>query len=295
MSRTAEEERTGTSRLVGEDALHLIDMALEEDRGAGDWTSRWTVPARMRASAQIVARANGVLAGTAVAAAVFARLDPRVSCSIECDDGDTIEAGDIVITLRGPARAVLTGERVALNFLQHLSGVATQTRRFVAAVSGTDASILDTRKTTPGWRMLEKSAVRAGGGVNHRHGLYDMVLIKDNHIAIAGGLAAAVDRVRELNTKGLPVQVEVRSPEELDDALGLGVEHVLLDNMDPDMLRDAVRRARAAAHTVTLEASGNVSLQNVRAIAETGVQRISIGALTHSAPAVDFSMRMVRQ
>jgi nicotinate-nucleotide pyrophosphorylase (carboxylating) len=287
-------ERQAASRLVADETVHLIDLALEEDRGSGDWTSRWTIPARTRATAQIVARAQGVVAGTAVAAAVFARLDPRVECSIEIADGGQIRPGDVLCSLKGPARALLTGERVALNFLQRLSGIATLTRRFVDAVAGTGVRILDTRKTTPGWRSLEKDAVRAGGGENHRLGLYDMILIKDNHVAIAGGVAEAIARVREQNNRKLPVEIEVRTIEELETAIDAGVDRVLLDNMDARMLRDAVKLARRRSKDITLEASGNVSLETVRDIASAGVDCISIGALTHSAPALDFSLRVER-
>src|SRR5688500_4613436 len=173
--------------LVSEEELALVDMALAEDRGSGDWTSRWVVPARTRASARVVAKADGVLAGLAIASVVFMRLDPRVEFASAVSDGAQVREGDVVCTIRGPARTVLTGERTALNFLQRLSGIATMTRKFVDAIAGTDTRILDTRKTTPGLRTLEKAAVKAGGGENHRFGLYDMVLIKENHIAIAGG------------------------------------------------------------------------------------------------------------
>jgi nicotinate-nucleotide pyrophosphorylase (carboxylating) len=280
--------------LVEEEAVHLIDLALEEDRGSGDWTSRWTIPARTRARAQVICKSDGIVAGTAVAAAVFARIDPRVTCSIEMADGSNIRAGDLLCSLQGPARAVLTGERVALNFLQRLSGIATLTRRFVDAVAGTGVRILDTRKTTPGWRSIEKAAVRAGGAENHRHGLFDMVLIKNNHIDIAGGVAEAVARVREQNVKKLPVEIEVRTVEELQAALQAGIDRLLLDNMDLRSLRHAVTLARKVNPNVTLEASGKVNIDNVREVAEAGVDCISIGALTHSAPALDFSLRVVR-
>jgi nicotinate-nucleotide pyrophosphorylase (carboxylating) len=198
----------------------------------------------------------------------------------------------VILTLRGPGRAILTGERVALNFLQRLSGVATTTRRFADAVAGTNARILDTRKTTPGWRTLEKAAVRAGGGENHRHGLYDAVLVKDNHIAIAGGIEEAIRRIRDHNVQGLPVIVEVRTLEELDAVLEHTVDRILLDNMDTASLREAVRRTRCRTGPA-LEASGNMSLDRVREVAGTGVDFISVGALTHSAPAMDLSLRIV--
>lgn len=279
---------------VDDAALHLIDLALEEDRGAGDWTTRWTVPARTRVHGRITAKADGVIAGIGVMAAVFLRLDPRVEFDVAAHDGERVTAGDIVCTLRGPGRTILTGERVALNFLQQLSGIATMTRKFVDAISGTNTRILDTRKTTPGWRTLEKAAVVAGGGTNHRAGLYDMVLIKDNHIAIAGGLKEAVTRINEQNTKNLPVTVEVHSLEALDAAIEVGATRLLLDNFDLQTLDAAVKRARKSKTKPQLEASGNMTLDRVRAVAETGVDFISVGALTHSAPALDLSLLIYR-
>ena len=283
--------RAATVVAVDDEALQLIAMALAEDRGPGDWTTRWTVSARTRGEAQIVAKAEGVIAGVGLAAAVFLRLDPRVEIDVAVSDGGSVRPGDVVCDVRGPARAMLTGERVALNFLQRLSGIATLTRRYVDALKGTGTKVLDTRKTTPGWRSLEKGAVRAGGGANHRAGLYDMVMIKDNHKAIAGGLAAAVARVRDQNTRELPICVEVHSLAELDDALAAGVDRLLLDNMDVETLTSAVKRAQRARPRPQLEASGNMTLKRVRQVAETGVDFISVGALTHSAPALDLSMR----
>jgi nicotinate-nucleotide pyrophosphorylase (carboxylating) len=292
-SSAARKSAPPASLIVDDATLHLIDLALAEDRGAADWTTRWTVPARLRARAEIVAKAAGTIAGVAAATAVFLRLDPRVAAESRVRDGDPVQPGDIVCALAGPARAILTGERVALNFLQRLSGVATLTRRFVDAIAGTDARILDTRKTTPGWRSLEKSAVRAGGGVNHRIGLFDAVLIKDNHIAIAGGVAAAIERVREQNARGLEVTVEVRTADELEAALHAGVDRILLDNMDLEALAAAVGRARKERGRPVLEASGNMTLERVRAVAETGVDFISVGAITHSATALDLSLRVL--
>ncbi|HSJ07604.1 MAG TPA: carboxylating nicotinate-nucleotide diphosphorylase [Longimicrobiales bacterium] len=279
---------------VDDAALHLIDLALEEDRGAGDWTTRWTVPARTRVTGVIGAKAEGVIAGVALAAAVFLRLDPRVDVDVVHGDGEAVRDGDRVIRFTGPGRAILTGERVALNFLQRLSGVATLTRRFVQAVEGTGARILDTRKTTPGWRALEKAAVRTGGGENHRAGLYDMILIKENHAAIAGGIAEAVTRIRDQNTRNLSVTVEVHSPEDLEAALAAGVERILLDNLDIPTMASIVKRVRKLRRRPLLEASGNMNLERVGAVAATGVDFISVGALTHSAPALDLSMRITR-
>lgn len=276
--------------LVSEEELALIDMALTEDRGQGDWTSRWVVPARTRAQARIVAKADGVLSGLSVASAVFLRLDPRTEFISSLSDGSRINEGDVVCTIRGPARTILTGERTALNFLQRLSGIATMTRKFVDAVEGTDAKILDTRKTTPGLRSLEKAAVKAGGGENHRVGLYDMVLIKENHIAVAGGVAEALKRAHDANTKGLRVEIEVQNKEELRAALDGGCDIILLDNMDVQQIRECVRVVKQRSPQVKTEASGNMTLDRVRAVAETGVDYISVGALTHSVTALDLSL-----
>lgn len=283
---------TAPQFLVSDDELRLIDMALAEDKGAGDWTTRWVVPARTRAHARIVAKAEGVIAGLGIASAVFMRLDPRVEITTAVTDGGGVREGDLVCTIRGPARTILTGERTALNFLQRLSGIATLTHRFVAAVAGTEAKILDTRKTTPGWRSLEKAAVKAGGGENHRFGLFDMVLIKENHIAIAGGVAEALKRVHDANTKGLRVEIEARNKDELRAALDAGCDMVLLDNMDVQAIRECVRVVKQRAPQVQTEASGNMTLERVRAVAETGVDYISVGALTHSAMALDLSLLM---
>lgn len=277
---------------VDDDALHLVDLALNEDRGTGDVTTIWTVTARARAEARIVAKASGVIAGLEIARAVFVRVDPRVELEAKVHDGDRVSLGDVVCTLHGPARAVLTGERTALNFLQRLSGVATLTRAYVDEVAGTNARILDTRKTTPGWRTLEKAAVRAGGGANHRYGLHDMVLLKENHIAMAGGIAAALEMVASQNRTRVPVEIEVRNLDELEQAIHAGAERVMLDNMTLDEMRAAVERARAGKRPPRLEASGNMTLDRVRAVAETGVDDISVGALTHSAVALDLSMQV---
>lgn len=275
-------------------ALKLIDLALAEDRGPGDWTTRWTVPARTKASAKIIAKQDGVIAGLALASACFLRLDPRVEFEASCSDGDRVKKGTIVATIQGPARAILTGERSALNFLQRLSGIATITRRYVDAVAGTRTRILDTRKTTPAWRALEKAAVRAGGGENHRFGLFDMVMIKENHAAIAGGITEAIRRVMDANTKGLRVEVEVRNDSELRAAVDARVDRILLDNMDVEAMKEAVRVVRKRASGIEIEASGNMTLDRVRSVAETGVDFISVGAITHSAAALDLSLLMDR-
>jgi nicotinate-nucleotide pyrophosphorylase (carboxylating) len=268
----------------------LIRVALDEDIGAGDWTTRWTVPAERRAGAEIVAKSGGVLSGLDVAVAVFRTVDPALRLSPGVGEGSPLRPGTVVLRIEGSARSILTAERVALNLLQRLSGIATLTRRFVDAVQGTGTRILDTRKTTPGMRALEKRAVLAGGGENHRFGLFDMVLIKENHIAAAGGIAAAVERVRRANSQGIPVEVEVTNHIELREALKCGIDRVLLDNMAPDTLREAVEIVRGTDPAPETEASGGVSLESVRATAECGVDYVSVGALTHSAPALDLSL-----
>ncbi len=265
----------------------LISEALEEDINGGDVTTRAIVPPEATATAAIIARAEGVVAGLAIAERVFHHLDGSVSMKYHKSDGQLVAAGERLATVEGPASALLSGERVALNFLQRLSGIATLTHQFVQAVAGTGAVILDTRKTTPGWRLLEKWAVRLGGAHNHRMGLFDMVLVKENHIAIAGGIRQAVEAVRRTWGQQFPVEVEVRNRQELEEALALNVDRILLDNMNLEQLREAVQMT---AGRVPLEASGGVTLQTVRAIAETGVDYISVGQLTHSAPALDISM-----
>jgi nicotinate-nucleotide pyrophosphorylase (carboxylating) len=271
----------------------LIKMALNEDLGErGDVTSRSTIPATTRIDGKIVAKAEGVIAGLPLVQKVYQQIEPSVVVVMRCQDGDHVSAGTLVCEVSGPAQPVLTGERVALNFLGHLSGIATLTAQFVRATRGTKTVILDTRKTTPGWRSLEKYAVRMGGGQNHRMGLYDMVMIKDNHIDSAGSITAAVNAVRaNPQANGLPIEVEVRDLEELREVLPLDVDRVLLDNMSEAQMCEAVQ---LTAGRVPLEASGNMSLERVAAVAATGVDFISVGALTHSAPTLDLSMRITR-
>lgn len=275
------------------EALALIVAALAEDVGAGDFTTLWTVPAERRAEARIVAKSAGVLAGCSVACEVFRHVDPSLEIESPAKDGATLAPGAPALVVRGSARSILTAERTALNFLQRLSGVATVTRRYVAAVEGTGARVIDTRKTTPGMRLLEKEAVVSGGGANHRIGLHDMVMIKDNHIAAAGGITAAVDAVRRSNDRGLRVEVETTSLDEVREALTAGVDRVMFDNMTPALMAQAVElvRARGEARPET-EASGGITLETIRAYAETGVDFISVGALTHSAPALDLSLQL---
>lgn len=266
--------------------LELIDRALAEDVGEGDRTTEATVPAEAAARARIVQKAPGAIAGLDVAGKVFERVDPSLRFTARVEEGVWREEG-LVAEVAGRARAILTGERVALNFLGRLSGIATLTARFVRAVEGTGARILDTRKTTPGLRALEKAAVVAGGGVSHRFGLHDAILVKENHSALAGGVGEATRLALAAAPAGMKVEVECSSLAELDEALAAGAAHVLLDNMSAAELREAVARAASRA---TLEASGGVSLDTVRAIAEAGVDFISVGALTHSAPALDLSL-----
>ncbi|WP_025745734.1 carboxylating nicotinate-nucleotide diphosphorylase [Kallotenue papyrolyticum] len=265
----------------------LLRRALAEDRYAEDVTTLCTVPATAQVVATLWAKAPGVIAGLAVAERLVALLDPQLRWQPLVADGATIEAGMPLARIVGPGRAVLSGERTLLNLLQYMSGIATLTRQYVAAVAGTRAIILDTRKTAPGLRLLSKWAVRLGGGQNHRQHLAEMVLIKENHIAAAGGLAAAVARVRAGDPLGRAIEVEVCSLDELRIALELAVDRILLDNMSLDELRAAVA---LAAGRVPLEASGNITLANVAAVAATGVDYISVGALTHSAPALDLSL-----
>ncbi len=275
-------------------ARSLIEAALHEDIGAGDFTTLWTVPQEATSRAVIVAKQPLTISGIGLACAVFEETGPDLEVDIEIGDGHRANNEQVVITIAGRTRGILTGERVALNFLGHLSGIATFTHRFVEAVAGTEAVIVDTRKTTPGWRQLEKRAVEDGGGTNHRIGLYDMVMVKDNHIAAVGGVEHAVARVRHHNQAGIPVQVEVTSIHQLTRVLPLGVDRILLDNMSLETLREAVRRVRAYGERAPVtEASGNVSLGTVRSVAETGVDQISVGALTHSAPVADLSLRVV--
>ena len=265
----------------------LIQRALAEDVGEGDVTSRAVVPEGSRASGSVVAKAEGVVAGLPVAEAVFEAVGGDLELEGHAIDGDRVGPGTELLSVRGDARAILAAERVALNLLGRLSGIATLTARYVAAVEGTGARILDTRKTTPGMRALEKAAVVAGGGSSHRFGLYDAVLVKENHVRVAGGVGEAARRALVGAPAGVQVEVEVESLEELDEALAAGVGRVLLDNMAPDALRAAVERTNGRA---LLEASGGIDLETVRAVAETGVDFISVGALTHSAPALDVSL-----
>ncbi len=263
----------------------IVARALAEDVGDGDVTTAATVPPQARARALITQKAPGVVFGLEAAEQTFRQLDPAIAFDALTGEGEWRDGGPVA-EVEGAARAILTGERTALNFLQRLSGVATLTARCVQAVEGTGVRILDTRKTTPGLRRLEKAAVRAGGGNNHRTGLYDEILIKENHAAIAGGVGLAVRLARE-RAPELPLEVECRDLGEVQEALAAGAPRILLDNMSAAQLREAVRHVDGRAE---LEASGGVTLQTLREIASTGLQFISVGALTHSAPALDLSL-----
>jgi nicotinate-nucleotide pyrophosphorylase (carboxylating) len=271
-----------------EELTALVGRALEEDVGSGDITTQATVAPSARGRAQITQKAPGVIYGLEAAETTFALLDPDVRIERLAPEGVWREEGGPVMSVDGRARAILTGERTALNFLAHLSGVATMAARAARAVQGTGARVLDTRKTTPGLRALEKQAVAAGGASNHRAGLYDAILIKENHIAAAGGIAAAIARARAAAPEAArTLEIEVSTPEEIGQALAAGAPRLLLDNMDEHQLRAAVAQVDGRAE---LEASGGVTLQTLSSRAQTGVESISMGALTHSAPALDLSL-----
>lgn len=281
-----------------------VELALMEDTGAGDLTTLACIKSE-KARAEIVAKSEGILAGLVVVEATFLKLDQNMELTARKEDGEMFKPGEIIITISGNNRAILTGERTALNFLGHLSGIATLTSKFVKKVEGTGAGILDTRKTIPGLRYLEKYAVTCGGGSNHRYGLYDMALIKDNHIAACGSITNAVEQMRvfinsddykkkfSISPDEVEIEVEVSTEEQLTEAIECKVKRILLDNRSINQLKEMVKMARRLRGDVVLEASGNVTLDTVRDVAETGVDLISIGALTHSAPSSDFSLKMV--
>ena len=264
----------------------IIHRALEEDLGDGDITTLSTVPARSVLKGTFIAKESGIIAGLEVVHETLKYLDPRIKFTAHVSDGERVAKGTVLATVHGNGRAILIAERTALNFFQRMSGIATTTRSYVDAVRSTKAIIVDTRKTAPGLRLLDKMAVRIGGGQNHRFGLYDMALIKENHIAATGGITQAVARVRAMDKKKRPIEVEVRNQDELSEALKLNVDRILLDNMTLDRLHDAVWLTKGKTK---LEASGNVSLESVHAIAATGVDIISVGKLTHSVRALDIS------
>ncbi|MEW6183181.1 MAG: carboxylating nicotinate-nucleotide diphosphorylase [Bacillota bacterium] len=267
----------------------LIDRALDEDIGAGDCTTRAIVPAHVSARGVFVTREDGVIAGLPVAERVYTRLNPAVRCDYRVVEGSRVEAGAVLAEVHGPARAILTGERVALNFLRHLSGIATRTAFMVERISGLPARVVDTRKTTPVMRSLEKYAVRIAGGKNHRFGLYDGILIKDNHIRVAGGVKEAVKLAREGAPHGLRIEVEAETLTQVEEALAAGAEIIMLDNMPVALMQEAVRLIGGRS---VIEASGGITEENIRAVAATGVDLISVGALTHSVRALDISLEI---
>jgi len=269
----------------------LIDLALEEDIGPGDVTTQALVPPELQGEAHIRAKAALVVAGLPVAARVFHKLDAKLVFAAAVDDGQEVAKGTVLARLTGPVASILTGERVALNFLQHLSGIATFTRTMVAQVAGSTAALVDTRKTTPGWRSLEKYAVRLGGGHNHRLGLYDGVLIKNNHLTAVGSISEAVRQAKARAHPLLKIEVEVTDLNGLEEALNAGADRILLDNMDDATLRRAVEINQGRAR---LEASGSMTKERLPQVAATGVDFISMGALTHSAPAVDIHLRLIK-
>lgn len=270
----------------------LIALAFREDIGDGDHTSLSTIPADARGAARLLVKEDGVLAGVELAQAVAAHFDKALSFRIYLEDGAQVKKGDIAFNLMGPVRSILMVERVLLNFMQRMSGIATQTRRYVDAVEGTGCRVLDTRKTTPGHRGIEKWAVRLGGGQNHRHGLYDMIMIKDNHHDFAGGIAKAIEAARSYlvqHGKQLAIEVETRNLDEVNEVLRVGgVQRIMLDNFTPERMREAVRIIDRRFET---EASGGITLATIRSFAETGVDFVSVGALTHSVPSLDLSLK----
>lgn len=272
-----------------EAAKKLIELALEEDVATGDLTTDHLIPASIRKTAYMVAKAEGVIAGLPVAEMVFRRLDPSLEWNPEVGEGARVKKGDILVRFQASYRALLTGERTALNFLQRLSGIATMSALYARAISGYKTVVLDTRKTIPGFRLLDKYAVRTGGATNHRIGLFDMVMIKDNHIDIAGGITPAVSRIRSGIPAGIPIEVETTSLAQVEEALTAGADVIMLDNMDNGTMAEAVRLINGRAK---VEASGNMTLERLREVAATGVDYISIGALTHSVQALDISQRI---
>jgi nicotinate-nucleotide pyrophosphorylase (carboxylating) len=276
------------------DSYDPIAAALKEDIGHGDITTDFFVLETLHATGRVIARENAVVAGTATAAEVFRQVDPSLDVQILHKDGEEVATGDIIIEVRGLARSILKAERSALNFLQRLCGIATLTRQFVDAIGNHPAKILDTRKTTPGLRALEKAAVVAGGGVNHRFGLYDMVLVKDNHLATFGGLSSFADRIRQLRTERPDIRIEVEA-DDLEQARAFveveGIDVILLDNMAPAQMREAIALRK---NHIQFEASGGITLKNVKRIAATGVDYISIGGLTNAARAIDIALEMTQ-
>jgi len=277
------------SELHIETIKSIIDYALKEDIGNGDITTNSLIPLDLQAKATMVAKSNGVIAGLAVAEYVFRTLSPDITWKTFANDGDKISRGDVILEVSGSYRALLTGERVALNFLQRMSGIATMTANYVEVLRDFKTKILDTRKTVPGLRLLDKYSVMTGGGTNHRIGLYDMVLIKDNHIKIAGGITKAVAQVKKNLPDGIKIEVETTTIEEVLEALAAGVDIIMLDNMSNSVMAECVKIIDGRAK---VEASGNMTIERLKEVAATGVDFISIGALTHSVTAFDISMNI---
>ncbi len=275
-----------------EDALTLIRLALAEDVRTGDVTSLWTIPENQKERARLIAKEDGVLAGLPIVELVFRELKADVKVKLYRQDGDTVRTGDLIAELEGTTRDLLTGERTFLNFIQQLSGVATVTHRFQEALKAGRTKVLDTRKTIPGFRTLQKYAVRVGGGSNHRMGLFDMVLVKDNHIAACGGVLEALSVVKKHNDRNLMVEMEVENLDELKKLLNKGVDVIMLDNMSNAMMAEALKIIRESGDKVLVEGSGNMTLERAKEIATLGLDYISVGALTHSVKALDISMRI---
>jgi len=267
----------------------LINLALEEDVSTGDITTDNLIPASIRRKAKMVAKANGIVAGLEVAEMVFRKLDNQLVWNVKIDDGGSVSKGDIIVEFEGTYRSLLTGERTALNFLQRMSGIATMSKIYAEALKDFKTKILDTRKTLPGFRLLDKYAVKTGGASNHRIGLYDMVMIKDNHIEVAGGIGKAVNGIRSRIAPGIKIEVETTTLEQVQEAIDADVDIIMLDNMNTETMKKAVEMIAGRAK---VEASGNMTLERLREVAATGVDYISIGALTHSVQALDISQRL---
>lgn len=275
----------------------LIELAFAEDIGDGDHTTLSTIPASEYGASQLIVKEEGILAGVEIARKVFDKFDPNLEMTVFIEDGAKVKPGDIAFIVKGSVRSLLQIERLMLNIMQRMSGIATTTARYQKELEGLATKVLDTRKTTPGMRLLEKEAVRIGGGMNHRIGLFDMILIKDNHVDFAGGIPQAVASVREYlkrNHKQLKIEQEVRTTEEIDQALEAGVDRIMLDNFTPERTREAVQHIRKVNPTVEIESSGGITLANLREYGECGVDFISVGALTHSVKGLDMSFKAVK-
>ncbi|MCH5219794.1 MAG: carboxylating nicotinate-nucleotide diphosphorylase [Muribaculaceae bacterium] len=283
-----------TGQLVDE----LIDLAFAEDIGDGDATTLSTIPAEAMGRQQLIIKEEGIVAGVEMAKRVFEKFDPALKVDVKIKDGSHVQPGDVVFVVSGPVRSLLQTERTMLNIMQRMSGIATTTARYQKELVGTGAKVLDTRKTTPGMRIMEKEAVALGGGTNHRIGLFDMILIKDNHVDFAGGITKAVDRAKQWcadHGKDLKIEVEVRNDEEIKEALTANVDRIMLDNFTPERTRDAVRLIRSIDPSVEIESSGGITINNLRQYGEAGVDFISVGALTHSVKGLDMSFKAVKE